>query len=131
MSTRLGLGFNPKLMFTAVALVLPGALFSHATWAKPWKWRESCDWTEPHEALMMGCMVTTMGTTTTFAATVFTYDSIKNLFGYAKDDAAAFIASDGDIRGAQFERAWRSYRADLPHPDMDEMAFAHAVLAAG
>ncbi|KAF1056953.1 MAG: hypothetical protein GAK44_00032 [Pseudomonas delhiensis] len=47
-------------------------------------------------------------------------------FTYARDDAAAFIASDGAIRGAFLEQALRERRQQGPVEDHD---FASAVLA--
>lgn len=51
-------------------------------------------------------------------------------FRYAMDDAATFVASDGEIRGAQFERAWQRYQTTTNDPQLDAMAFARALLAA-
>jgi uncharacterized protein (TIGR02448 family) len=47
----------------------------------------------------------------------------------AKDDAAAFIASDGQIQGAFLEAAIQKIRLD--HPDMtaSDRELAHAILA--
>lgn len=45
----------------------------------------------------------------------------------AKDDALAFIGSDGEIRGAQFEQASRYYRSAYPSPLMSDMQLAQAI----
>ncbi|MCF5054475.1 DUF2388 domain-containing protein [Pseudomonas syringae] len=45
----------------------------------------------------------------------------------AKSDALAFIGSDGDIRGAQFELAVRTYHRAYPAPHMDDMQLAQAI----
>ena len=48
----------------------------------------------------------------------------------ARDDAASFIASDGDIRTAQFEAALRSLREQLPAArEASDEALAQAILA--
>lgn len=45
----------------------------------------------------------------------------------AKNDALAFIGSDGDIRGAQFELAVRTYHTTYPAPHMNDMQLAQAI----
>jgi uncharacterized protein (TIGR02448 family) len=47
-------------------------------------------------------------------------------YAYAQDDAAAFLASNGEIRGAFFEQALREQRSLHPVGDDD---FAFAVIA--
>lgn len=47
----------------------------------------------------------------------------------AKNDALAFIGSDGDIRGAQFELAVRTYHGAYPAPHMSDMQLAQAIAA--
>ncbi len=45
----------------------------------------------------------------------------------AKPDALAFIGSDGEIRGAQFEQASRRYRSSYKPPLMNDMQLAQAI----
>ncbi|WP_150781859.1 DUF2388 domain-containing protein [Pseudomonas fluorescens] len=70
----------------------------------------------------------------------WTKDSINNTrarsqnYDYAKDDAAAFIASNGEIRGAQFERAlmaFREYKASHKNtlPYYSDLGFAYFILS--
>jgi uncharacterized protein (TIGR02448 family) len=48
----------------------------------------------------------------------------------ARDDAASFVASQGDIRGAQLEAAFISLRAQLPQAQAaSDQALAEAILA--
>ena len=47
----------------------------------------------------------------------------------AKDDALAFIGSDGEIRGAQFEQAVRYYRTTYSPPLITDQQLAQAIAA--
>ena len=49
-------------------------------------------------------------------------------YSYAREDAAAFIASEGRIHGAQLERAWQDYHANQAEPEIALDAFAVGVL---
>ena len=49
------------------------------------------------------------------------------IFKSAKTDALAFIGSDGEIRGAQFEQASRHYRLSYRSPLMSDMQLAKAI----
>lgn len=49
------------------------------------------------------------------------------VFKSAKTDALAFIGSDGEIRGAQFEQALRVYRSTYGSPLMNDMQLAQAI----
>ena len=49
------------------------------------------------------------------------------IFKSAKTDALAFIGSEGDIRGAEFEQASRYYRSAYPAPLMSDMQLAQAI----
>ena len=51
------------------------------------------------------------------------------IFKSAKTDALAFIGSDGEIRGAQFEQASRYYRATSAPPLMSDTQLAQAIAA--
>lgn len=63
------------------------------------------------------------------ATSVTTYESkLFNQYSYAKEDAAAFVASEGSIHGVHLERAWHSYRASEHSPKLVQTAFARQVL---
>jgi len=47
----------------------------------------------------------------------------------AKDDAASFVASQGDIRGAHLEAAFQHIRGKLPELQLSDMQLAQAILA--
>jgi len=48
----------------------------------------------------------------------------------AKDDAASYVASQGDIRGVQLEAAFDTLRARLPEArDASDQTLAEAILA--
>ncbi|WJN61583.1 DUF2388 domain-containing protein [Pseudomonas sp. SO81] len=47
----------------------------------------------------------------------------------AKDDAASFVASQGDIRGAHLEAAFQHIRGKLPELQVNDMQLAQAILA--
>ena len=49
------------------------------------------------------------------------------IFKSAKSDALAFIGSDGEIRGAQFEQASRYYRSTSAPPLMSDTQLALAI----
>ncbi|NNA88326.1 DUF2388 domain-containing protein [Pseudomonas gessardii] len=57
--------------------------------------------------------------------------NIPELFKSSKSDALAFIGSDGEIRGAQFEQACRYYRSAYKPPLMSDAQLALAIAAAG
>ncbi|GGJ37601.1 DUF2388 domain-containing protein [Pseudomonas avellanae] len=64
------------------------------------------------------------GLLTTMAA-----DKVADFFRPARDDALAFIGSDGEIRGAQFEQAVQHYRSISTQPRMSERQLAQAIAA--
>ncbi|MCF5188073.1 DUF2388 domain-containing protein [Pseudomonas simiae] len=49
------------------------------------------------------------------------------IFKSAKTDALAFIGSDGEIRGAEFEQAVRFYRTTYTPPLMNDQQLAQAI----
>lgn len=49
------------------------------------------------------------------------------IFKSAKTDALAFVGSDGEIRGAEFEQASRYYRSAYASPHMSDMQLAQAI----
>ena len=70
---------------------------------------------------------TTSGPTffSSFASDVTSHPS--KYFGAAKADALAFIGSEGEIRGAQFEQASRYYRSTYSPPFMPDMQLAQVI----
>ncbi|ETK19322.1 hypothetical protein H097_10697 [Pseudomonas sp. FH4] len=56
---------------------------------------------------------------------------IPELFKSSQSDALAFIGSDGEIRGAQFEQASRYYRSTYKPPLMSDTQLARAIAAQG
>ena len=60
----------------------------------------------------------------------YTSDDSQKPLKSAKTDALAFIGSDGEIRGAQFEQASRYYRATYSSPRMSDMQLAQAIASA-
>ena len=65
--------------------------------------------------------------TVTVAATTGLTMLAANNFKPAKADALAFIGSDGEIRGAQFEQASRYYRSTYSSPLISDMQLAQAI----
>jgi len=46
----------------------------------------------------------------------------------ARDDAAAFVASDGQVRGARLESVMRRLRQENPELHAGDLELAHAIL---
>jgi uncharacterized protein (TIGR02448 family) len=59
-------------------------------------------------------------------ASALTTDAPK-LFTSSKTDALAFIGSDGEIRGAEFEQASRYYRSTYASPLISDMQLAMVI----
>ena len=70
-----------------------------------------------------------MSPTYTVAGTTGLTMLASNNFKPAKADALAFIGSDGEIRGAQFEQAVRYYRTTYSPPLMTDRQLAKAIAA--
>lgn len=68
-----------------------------------------------------------MAPTYTVAGTTGLTMLASNNFKPAKADALAFIGSNGDIRGAQFEQAVRFYRTTYAPPLMNDHQLALAI----
>ena len=68
-----------------------------------------------------------MAPTYTVAGTTGLTMLASNNFKPAKADALAFIGSDGEIRGAQFEQAVRYYRTTYSPPLMTDHQLALAI----
>ncbi|MBA1431115.1 DUF2388 domain-containing protein [Pseudomonas orientalis] len=72
-------------------------------------------------------MMITLAPTFIIAATTALPLAATKKLKPAKDDALAFIGSDGEIRGAQFEQASRYYHSAYPSPPMSDMQLAKAI----
>lgn len=68
-------------------------------------------------------------TVATALLTTMSSEKIADFFTPARDDALAFIGSDGDIRGAQFEQAVQHYRSTANKPLMSDLQLAQAIAA--
>ncbi|MCU7646878.1 DUF2388 domain-containing protein [Pseudomonas piscis] len=75
-------------------------------------------------------MTTDISVSLTLGATRGTSSSFKDdkIVLAAKDDAAAFVASDGDIRGARIEAAFIRIRLVLDDPQLSDQQLARAIL---
>ncbi|WP_192560259.1 DUF2388 domain-containing protein [Pseudomonas allokribbensis] len=72
-------------------------------------------------------MMITMAPTFLLSGTTGLSELATKNFKPAKADALAFIGSDGEIRGAQFEQAVRHYHAPSPPPHMTDNQLAQAI----
>lgn len=72
-------------------------------------------------------MMVTMAPTILLSLTTGLSGVATKKFKPAKADALAFIGSDGEIRGAQFEQACRYYRSTYDPPLMNDMQLAQAI----
>ncbi len=82
---------------------------------------------EGRSPLERATMVTTGAPLLLTSGTAWLTSKPFEMLKSAKSDALAFIGSDGDIRGAQFELAVRTYHAAYPAPHMDDMQLAQAI----
>ena len=82
---------------------------------------------ENNNPFQAALMITTVIPFVVVAGTTAATSYIPELFKPAKSDALAFIGSDGEIRGAQFEQASRYYRASFPPPLMSDQQLALAI----
>lgn len=78
----------------------------------------------------IGMMVTTFLPTILIGGVTSLTTEPPEFFKSAKTDALAFIGSDGEIRGAQFEQAFRYYRSTYAPPLMSDAQFAQAIATA-
>ncbi|MCO7521698.1 MULTISPECIES: DUF2388 domain-containing protein [unclassified Pseudomonas] len=76
-------------------------------------------------------MTTDMTVSLSMSASKGTSSSFKDdkIVLAAKDDAAAFVASSGAIRGARMEAAFARIRQVLDEPGLPDEALARAILA--
>ncbi|EPL08813.1 DUF2388 domain-containing protein [Pseudomonas sp. CF161] len=82
---------------------------------------------ENNNPFQAALMITTAIPFLVVAGTTGATSYIPELFKPAKSDALAFIGSDGEIRGAQFEQASRYYRSSFPPPLMSDRQLAVAI----
>lgn len=62
----------------------------------------------------------------TLGTTAYPFEAFKS----AKNDALAFVGSDGEIRGVRMEQAVRVYHEAYPPPHLSDIQFAQAITAA-
>jgi uncharacterized protein (TIGR02448 family) len=74
-----------------------------------------------------GIFLTISAPTILIGATTSLTTEPPKVFKSAKTDALAFIGSDGEIRGAQFEQASRYYRSTNAPPLMSDTQLARAI----
>ncbi|UVE17749.1 DUF2388 domain-containing protein [Pseudomonas sp. LS44] len=68
---------------------------------------------------------------TTAATRISTEDAAATHYSHAaREDAAAFVASDGELRGAFFEAELHTFRKRHPSSPMNDREFARLVLNA-
>ena len=72
-------------------------------------------------------MITTIVPAVIISAPTAITSEIPEYFKSAKTDALAFIGSDGEIRGAEFEQASRYYQSTYPSPLMSDMQLARSI----
>ena len=74
-----------------------------------------------------GIFITISAPTILIGATTSLTTEPPKVFKSAKTDALAFIGSDGEIRGAEFEQASRYYQSTYPSPLMSDMQLAQSI----
>ena len=74
-----------------------------------------------------GIFITISSPTILIGATTSLTTEPPKIFKSAKTDALAFIGSDGEIRGAQFEQASQYYRSTYTPPLMSDTQLAQAI----
>lgn len=82
---------------------------------------------ENNNPFQAALMITTVAPFVMTSGAVALTSEIPDLFRPAKNDALAFIGSDGEIRGAQFEQASRHYRSTYASPLISDMQLAQAI----
>ncbi|KKA07823.1 Holliday junction resolvase [Pseudomonas ogarae] len=82
---------------------------------------------EPKGSYENSMMMITLAPTTVLSATTGLSELAARNFKPAKADALAFIGSDGEIRGAQFEQAVRYYHTAYKQPLMSDQQLAQAI----
>ena len=84
---------------------------------------------ENNNPFQAALMITTVVPCVIISGATAATASIPDLFKSAKSDALAFIGSDGEIWGAEFEQASRYYRASYRQPLMSDQQLAEAIAA--
>ncbi|MFP3517008.1 DUF2388 domain-containing protein [Pseudomonas sp. SIMBA_077] len=74
-----------------------------------------------------GIFITISFPTILIGATTSLTTEPPKIFKSAEGDALAFVGSDGEIRGAEFEQASRYYRSTYKAPLMSDMQLAQAI----
>ncbi len=74
-----------------------------------------------------GIFITISAPTILIGATTSLTTDPPKIFKSAKTDALAFIGSEGEIRGAQFEQASQYYRSTYAPPLMSDTQLALAI----
>ncbi|WP_176517630.1 DUF2388 domain-containing protein [Pseudomonas faucium] len=64
----------------------------------------------------------------TSTATTYLTSRDRKLIAATQDDASAFVASDGDIKGAYLEAAMDKFRTSHPELNISDMALAQIIL---
>ncbi|WP_095108528.1 DUF2388 domain-containing protein [Pseudomonas sp. Irchel 3E20] len=82
---------------------------------------------ENNNPFQAALMLTTIVPAVIISGATAATSSIPDLFKSAKGDALAFIGSDGQIRGAEFEQASRYYRSAYRSPLMSDAQLAQAI----
>ncbi|WP_225614862.1 DUF2388 domain-containing protein [Pseudomonas sp. PDM18] len=73
----------------------------------------------------------TVGTSLGTAAVSESSSQAPRAYQQARDDALAYVASAGDIHGAQFEQALRLYRSEHPQSPLSDLQVAQAIASQG
>jgi len=74
--------------------------------------------------------VETLISSTSTATTYLTSRDNKLIVG-TQDDASAFVASNGNIKGVYLEAAMKKIRTSHPEMEISDMALAQSILARG
>ncbi|GAB7529041.1 DUF2388 domain-containing protein [Pseudomonas sp. 3A(2025)] len=82
---------------------------------------------ENNNPFQAALMITTVVPAVIISGATALTSEIPDLFKPAKSDALTFIASGGEIRGAEFEQASRHYRSTYASPLMSDMQLAQAI----
>lgn len=79
------------------------------------------------DPIAAGIFITISSPTILIGATTSLTTEPPKVFKSAKTDALAFIGSDGEIRGAQFEQASSHYRSTYAPPLMSDTQLDQAI----
>ena len=69
------------------------------------------------------------GVSKTMSVPLSRKDMFKEVIVAAKEDASAFVATGGELRGADLERAFQVVREFNPHSQASDLEIAQAILA--